>query len=438
MTQKREVQKISTGYSPRHHQAMMHASLKRFKLGICHRRFGKTHFAINEKIDRGFRNTLRNPQYAYIAPNFGQAKRVAWEPLKDYLRKVPGFEANEAELRVDIARPQCDDKIRFMLLGAENPNSIRGIYLDGATFDEFDDMDPVVWTDVVRPALSDRQGWANFIGTFKGMKHLYRLLQIAKDHPQDWDWWIFKASETGILPQSELDAARAVMSEEAYLQEYECSPTASLIGSYYGKYLESARKEGRITKAPWDPVLGVKTYWDLGIGDTTCIWFLQQLGMQHRAIDYYEMSGMGLEHYAKILREKPYAYDEHVLPHDAGARDLSTGRSREETLRSHKIGRTRVLQKHAVEDGINAVRVLFSKIWFDEDKCKRGLDSLMNYEKQWDSKNQIFSDKPLHNWASNGADAFRTFAMGVKDDFGRKDPSEFQDTADNDYDLWSA
>lgn len=408
---------VSTGYTPRPLQALLHKSLKRFNVLSLHRRAGKTVFSINEMLDQGLRNTKKNPRYAYIAPTFGAAKRIAWDYLKDAVKSIPNIiEVNEAELRVDIARPATGDKVRFQLLGAENPNAIRGIYLDGAILDEYSMMSPEIWTHVIRPALSDRLGWAIFISTPNGMNHFFELFQYAKEHPEDWFCAIYKASETGIVPKAELEAALHLMGESVYNQEFECSFSAALVGAYYGKELEKMDAENRITRVPYDPAVGVYTGWDLGISDTTAIWFVQLVGKAIHVIDYIESSGAGLDYYVKEIKERNYNYEEHLLPHDAAARDLSTGKTRVQTLQSLGLQRVRVVPKLSVEDGINAVRLLLGKMWADRDKVKRGLDCLRNYERKWDEKNKVFQSRPLHNWASHGADAMRTLAVGINED----------------------
>jgi phage terminase large subunit len=428
-------QRVSTGYKPRVLQKELHLGLKRFNVIVCHRRFGKTHFAINEIISKALENKLVNPQYAYIAPTYGQAKKIVWDILKWYLKDIPGVEFNEAELRADIYRAG-GQRIRIMLLGAENPGSLKGLYLDGAVFDEFAEQDPRVWSEAVRPALSDRLGWACFIGTPKGMNHFYDIYEMAKKNNTTWFTAIYRASETKILPQTECDEMKLSMSEEEYDQELECSFTAALVGAYYGKRLEAASKENRITRVPYDPALGTKTFWDLGVNDTTVIWFIQQIQNRYHAIDYYEMSGMGLDHYVKILKEKPYSYDEHIFPHDVAARSLETGKSREEVLRGLGVKPLRVLPRLSVSDGIEAARMILPRVWFDEVKCSRGIDALKNYQKKWDAKNKIFSDQPLHNWASNGADAFRAFAIGSRDYDNMKDRKNLQRQADSNYNIW--
>lgn len=433
---KNGVLRVSTGYAPRVLQAVLHRELKRFNVIVCHRRFGKTVFCINEMVDRALSQDRKNPQYAYIAPTYGQAKRVAWDILKDAVKAIPGAIANEAELRVDIPRPDRGDRIRFMLLGAENPGSIRGIYLDGVVMDEMGEMDPIVWSQVVRPALSDRLGWAVFIGTPKGQNGFYDLYQLAITNP-DWYSRMYKASETGIIPIGELEAAKAIMSPEEYDQEYECSFSAALVGAYYGKYMAEAEQDGRITDVPYDRAVPVSTFWDLGVDDTTVVWFGQLIGKRVQWIDYLEMSGEGLDYYVRELNKKNYLYGEHYLPHDAEARELGTGKTRVETFQSLGMKNIQVVPRQAIEDGINASRMLIPKSWFDRTKCKRGIESLKSYERKWDSKNKIYQQRPLHNWASHGADAFRTAAMGLDDRRPSKETMKrYPRKADTNYDIF--
>ncbi len=433
-------QKVFTGYLPRPLQDKLHYNLKRFNVLVMHRRFGKTIFALNEIIAQALRCDKRNPNYAYIAPTYGAAERIAWAALKEYTANIPGVETNEQKLRVTIDRPGKGDKITIVLLGAENPHAIRGIYLDGVVLDEFAVMDPVIWSQVVRPTLSDRLGWAIFIGTPMGKNHFADIYDHAAKDPTNWFRAIYKSSETNILPASELKEARASMSEEMFNQEYECDFTAALVGAYYGKYLKKARDENRVTVVPHDKALMVDTYWDLGISDTTAIWIGQQFGKEIRWIDYIENSGEGVDWYVGELRRKQhqynYNYGEHVLPHDANARDLGTGRTRIETLREYGLdglGRIRVLEKHLVKDGIDAVRMVLDRCWFDAGKCERGLTALENYRQKWDEKNKIYSSAPMHNWASHGADAFRIFAMGHREPIARNRGRELPRQASNDW-----
>lgn len=430
------IERISTGYTPRKFQSELHLALKRFNVLVCHRRFGKTVFSINHLIHKSLTNPLKNPQYAYIAPTYAQAKRIAWDMLKDYTKNLPVAEYNEADLRCEIERPHLKDKVKIILLSAEKPGSLKGIYLDGSIIDEFAECDPRVWGEVVRPALADRLGWNIFIGTPKGMNHFYQLHQTALKNAQyDWFTATYRASETGIISPAELESARREMSEEEYNQEFECSWTAALTGSYYGSLIEQAEKEKRIANVPYDPAAQVDTFWDLGIGDTTAIWFLQQVGLEYHIIDMVETSGVGLDYYVREIQKRKYVYRDHVLPHDAAARELGTGKTRQETLRALGL-KTTILPRHNIDDGINAVRLLLPKCYFDKVKCERGINALKNYQRKWDSKNRCWSEKPLHDWSSHAADAFRILAMGTKPESTRRNPNSMQAFADMDYDVF--
>ena len=429
---------ISTGYTPRVLQAKLHSELRRFNVICCHRRFGKTVFVINELIDKGLRNTRKNPQYAYFAPYYGQAKRVAWDMLKDYTKNIPGVTYNEQELRCDIPRAGSGDRVRIILLGADNPSAIRGMYFDGVVLDEFAEMDPTVWSQVIRPALSDRLGFAIFIGTPKGTNHFFDIYKSAKAS-SDGNWYValFKASQTNIIAQSELDAAIASgMSDEEYEQEFECSFTAALVGAYYGKYISDLEKKGQICDFPIEAGLPVDTFWDLGISDSMSIWFLQRVGKEIRLVDYLEDANKGLEHYVRELKKKPYVYNEIVLPHDGGARELGTGRTRQETLQKLWPGqRITVAPKQSLADGITAVRLLLPKCWFHATNCAEGIDALKNYQQEWDPKSKMYKDKPKHDWSSHGADAFRLLAMQYRPVAFSKSV-DLPRTSDNVYDIF--
>lgn len=365
-------------------------------------------------VDKALQCPLENPQYGYIAPTYGQAKKIAWQYFKKYTKMIPLVEYHEGELKVTIHRPHRKDFITIYLLGAENPDSLAGLYLDGVVLDEYSLMNPIIWTLIVRPALSDRKGWAIFIGTTRGMNHFHDLFKFAQSRPDRWYSRLLTVVDTKAIDDDELALLKEEMPEEQFLQEYMCSWTAALTGSYYGTYISALEKEKKITNVSYDPNSFVNTAWDLGVGDSTAIWFYQVIGTEIHVIDYYESSGQGLEHYVKKIKEKPYMYETHFLPHDAKARSLETGTSREETLRGLRLGRITVLPKLAVEDGIHAVRMLLPRCWFDETKCNRGIDALKNYQKKWDARAKIYLDTPLHDWASNGADAFRYLALSIR------------------------
>ena len=415
---------VKIPYKPRPLQKDMHKELKRWNVLVMHRRFGKTVWAVNQLIKTTLTCPLPRPRTAFVAPTFAQAKRIAWDYVKFYAGVIPGVQFNETELRADFPNGG-----RIMLLSAENPDALRGIYLDECVFDEFGMQNPRVWGEVVRPALSDRQGSACFLGTPAGHNHFFDLLETAKSQlaegSSDWYYKICKASDTGIVRPEELEAAQAQMTPEQYEQEYECSFTAAIIGAYYGKLLSDADDNGRVTRVPYDPAYPVHTAWDLGINDSTAIWFAQVFrGGAVNVIDYYESSGVGLDHYADILSKKDYTYGDHLAPHDIEVRELGSGKSRWETAYTLGI-KFRVIPKMKVADGINAARMLIPKCYFDRDNCGEGLEMLRQYRQEWDEKRKSFRDHPRHDYTSHAADAFRYLAVGLENrEVMRKPPQQ--------------
>jgi hypothetical protein len=409
-----EAKQINTGFIPRRLQVELRTKLRRFNVIVCHRRFGKTVFAVNHQVDKTIRNPLPAPRAAYIAPTFGQAKRISWDYYKLYTKNIPGAVPHEQDLRIDYAHNQG----RQMLLSAENYISVKGIYLDDVLLDEYAEMDPAIWSEAVRPTLNDRRGSAIFIGTPKGRNNFHKLYEYAtQSGDPEWFGITYKASETGLIERAELDSARRTMSEEEYEQEYECSFNAGLVGAYFAKELGKAESEGRVGKFPYDPQYAVDTYWDLGLNDMTAIWFVQSVRGQHRIIDYYEISGLSIPEIMAEVKRKPYSFGTFVFPHDVEKGELSTGKTQRQMFHQHGARPSRVVPRcSSKRESINAARVSMSMCSFDREKCKRGLEALANYQRKWDSRNNVFSEAPLHNWASNGADAFQQFGLGQRGD----------------------
>lgn len=387
-------------------------------------------------LDQGLRlytsKKLPRPRYSYIAPTYGQAKKISWDYLKAYTANLPGVSVNEAELRVDISLfNDPTNTLRFQLFGAENPASLKGIYLDGVIMDEYAEMSPKAWTESIRPALSDRKGWGIFIGTPKGRNHFFDLHEYARQQ-ENWHTRIYKASETGIIDPEELADAKKQMSEEEFNQEYECSFEGSTLGAYYSDLIQQAKRENRVGRVPYDPAIPVFTAWDLGISDSMAVWSYQKVFKEIHVINYDEFTGMGIPQIWKLLKERPYVYDTHFWPHDGAARELTTGKSRQET--AEKLGMRPILiaKRLSISDGINAARNILGRCWFDSDNCHRGIVCLEEYKKKWDDKLQVFSDKPLHNQFSHGADGFRTLAMTLDTESNSREnlPTE----AETDYD----
>jgi len=359
------------------------------------------------------RDCLRTPnsRYAYIAPTYRQAKDIAWDMLKKCCLKIDGVVFNESELRADFK-----NGARIRLYGAENADGLRGLALWGVIFDEYSQQPSNIFTEIIRPALADHQGYGIWIGTPKGKNDFYRLYEHALKE-SNWLGMLLTVDDSMLLPLEELGDARKIMDEDEYQQEFYCSFEAAIKGAYYSQQIQQAREENRITVVPYEEGLPVDTWWDLGVGDSTAIWFSQSLRNEIRFIDYYEMQGEGLKHYAKILQDKGYIYNKHYAPHDIEVRELGTGKSRLEVAR--KLGiRFQVVTKMNIEDGIDAVRRIFRQCWFDADKCSVGLDALAHYHKEWDDKRGEFKASPYHDWSSHAADAFRYFAIGYRPRLG--------------------
>lgn len=401
----KNVKPIVIPYKPREWALEFHNSDNRYRILVCHRRAGKTVALANELIKVACITT--NGRVAYIAPTYRQAKRVAWDFFKHYSAPIPGVSFNESELRMDYPNGS-----RLSLYGADNPDSLRGISLDMVGFDEYSQQPASIWGEIVRPALADRQGKAIWIGTPKGKNSFYDLLEYGQKN--GWYTKILRASESGILPQQELLDARKEMTQDEYDQEFECSFTASVKGAYYRVELSEAREAGRIGKILYDRSLPVHTFWDLGIGDSTAIVFAQIVNMEIRIIDYYEQNGVALEEHVRVLKERDYLYESHWLPHDVQVKELTTGKSRFEVLAQLLgINSLKMVPNLSIKDGIDAARRMFNRMWFDETNSEQLLDSLGSYQQVWDDKMGMFRDRPLHNWASHAADAFRYMAISV-------------------------
>lgn len=398
---------INFDYKPRPPFVPFHTRTQRWSVVIAHRRAGKTVACLMDALDHALRCKHSNGRFAYIAPYYVQAKSVAWDYLKSFARPVLAGPPNESELRVDLI-----NGARISLYGGDNFDRLRGLALDGVILDEFADMPPKLWGEVIRPALADRKGWATIIGTVKGKNQLWQAYEAAQTDPGNWFSAVLRASETGILDPQELADAKRAMSVDQYAAEFECDPTAAIQGAYYADALKRVREDERIGKVPYERGLAVHTAWDLGVSDSTAIWFIQVVGREVRVIDYHEDSGCGLDEYAKVLKDKGYVYGTHYFPHDIAVRELSTGKSRLETLRNLGLTEVQVVPQHNVNDGINAVRRLLDRCWFDEQKTKRGVECLWQYRRDWDERGKVWRNNPLHDWTSHGSDAMRTFAAG--------------------------
>jgi len=400
---------IDLGYRPREQFVPFHKRRQRWACLVAHRRAGKTVACVMDLVDAALRCKKEEGRFGYVAPYYVQAKDAAWTYAKRFTTPIPGVTINESELRIDFAH----NGARLRLYGADNYDRMRGSYFDGCILDEYGDMHPAAWPEVIRPMLADRKGWAVFIGTPKGRNDFFKVWDHAQGDPS-WFEMVLKGSDSGLLDDEELDGMRREMTPEQYEQEVECNFNAAVVGAYYGREIADAEAAGRIGNVDHDPALPVHTAWDLGIGDSTAIWFFQVAPGGIRVVDYYEANSQPLSHYAAVLASRGYVYADDWVPHDARARELGTGRTRVETLMELKR-KPRLVPAHTVMDGINAARVSFPRIWFDEVRCRQGLEALRQYRSAYDEKLKVFKDAPLHDWTSHAADAFRYLAMAWRE-----------------------
>jgi len=401
---------ITLRYRPRAHFRPFHDSGKRWRYVVAHRRAGKSVSFINELIKRALMNPreVPVPRYAYIGPTFAQAKDLVWSYLKQYTQDLPGVSFSESELTCKLP----NRALITLYGGGQAYNRIRGLYLDGACLDEFPLINPEALNSVIRPALADYQGFGIVAGTPAGRDHFFDLKVQAESNPDLWDVFNIPVTQTDALDPDELAEMQRQLTPHQFEREMMCSFEAPVENSYYGDLMVQARMDGRLARVPYDPRAKVITAWDLGMKDLTTIWFAQKIGQEIRFIDFYQNSGKGLDHYARILQEKGYLYGFHLLPHAIKIRELGTGRSRFETLLSLGL-EPMVVPDHSIADGISGVRSVIPISWFDEAKCELGIDALRSYHVQTAPTGMTVRDAPAHTWASHAADAMRYFAMGL-------------------------
>ena len=392
-------------YQPRQRFIEFHNRVQRWAVLLCHRRAGKTVAAVNELVIRAIYTSKKNAQYAYIAPFRQQAKKIAWKYLKDATDGL-AVEVRESDLMVILP-----NGAEISLHGADNPDSLRGLYFDGVVVDEMADVRPSLWQEVILPTLADREGWAVVMGTPKGKGNkLYEFYELAKNSP-DWFSLTLRASESGLIKATELASMKAQMSEAQYEQEFECSFTAALVGTYYSKVMRELDVNEQISNdVKYDPELPVHAAADIGYSDSTVIWFWQERPDGLAIIDCEAAHCQPLTYYFDLLDEKPYQYETIWLPHDARAKTLQTGKSTVEQFleRGYPID---IAPQLSVQHGIDAVRATLPMCYFNLDKCGEGVEALRVYRRKYDELNKVFLDKPLHDWASDFADAFRYLSL---------------------------
>lgn len=461
---------IEIPYCPRRWAVPFHDCYRRWAAIVMHRRGGKTTAVLNHhqraaldddwererliSLEPSFTQPevtelLQYRQYGHILPLLGQAKSVAWEPLKRIAAAVPGHKTNESELSIKYPRrPKFPNRTAVpvtgptnpdansttvRLFGADNPDSFRGLPFSGVSYDEFSQHPPNIHGEVVSKALADHVGYGIFAGTIKGKNQLYRTYEAAKANAAWFALWqdvdVTLATEEGATitairrsMQDDLEQIRqGLMTQAEYDQEWYLSPTAAIKGAYYGKQLDAAIREKRVGRVPYDPALKVYDVWDLGKGTKMAVGMFQRFGRSVQMIDYLQgTESDGIPQIIKLLQEKPYIWGAHFAPHDIRATDLGTGKTRLETAAA--LGwRFDVVPELTVDDGISAGRLMFARLWIDEVACQVFLDAIGQYRQEWDDKRGMFRDLPLHDWTSHPADMYR-YAAIVEDQMTNEKP----------------
>jgi hypothetical protein len=390
--------------------------IKRF-LWVVHRRGGKDKTFINimaSKIPQ------RLGAYFYYFPTLALGRKILWDGRdKDGMKFLEHFPANmiakknEHEMKLTFGTGST-----FQILGTDRLDVV-GVNPIGCMFSEYAQQDPRVW-DFIRPILAENGGWAGFNGTPRGKNHLHDLLQTARLSDR-WFSEVLTVDDTRAIPLQEIENERQDgMSVEMIQQEFYCNFEFGLEGSYYAQLMAQASVDGRIGEVPHDKSYGVFTAWDIGVNDANAIWWLQQIGNWVHAIDYYEMSNVGIDHYANICRRKEidegYNYIAHYAPHDIEVREWSAEQAakRIETARNLGINFTKIPKVKIKQDGIDCVRALLPLVRFDKKKCKDGIKALYDFQKVYNFKYKVHANYPLKNWAIHGADAFETAAVAMK------------------------
>lgn len=384
---------------------------------VWHRRAGKDSTALNMTCVKAHE---RVGVYWHMLPTQKQARRSVWNGIDREGRRIidqvfPPVIRSRTSSQEMLIELKCGSI--WQLCGSDNYNALVGSNPVGVIFSEWSLADPLAW-DYIRPILAENMGWALFIYTPRGRNHGWEIYDMARHNPK-WFCQRLTVDDTHVISEAAIQEERdAGMDEDKVQQEFYCSFDAALPGAYFGQLMNAADQSGRVTDVPYDPALPVHTAWDLGMSDSTSIWFMQaRPGGSFALIDYYEAHGQGLEHYAKVLDDKGYKYGQHLAPHDIRVRELGTGKSRLETARSLGI-RFDICPNIPVQDGINAIRTALPRCWFDHTRCKHGVDALRQYQREWNDKTRSFHDHPLHDWTSHAVDAFRYLCVGFRPQSG--------------------
>jgi phage terminase large subunit len=401
---------VRSPYKPRSQFTKFHSRDKRFSAMVIHRRAGKTVACVNDLIAKAAYNKRERPRYAYIAPLRNQAKGIAWDYLKHYSQGLTS-KISESELYVEFKH----NGARISVYGADNPDSFRGLYFDGVVFDEYGQMNPIIYTQIILPTIADRKGWIVFIGTPEGKNHFWQQYMQAQGAPDRWYSYLLRASESGILSSEELAIQKLEMQDDdKYEREYECSFEAMVKGEYFSKLITELERRHQVTDlVDYDSEFPVEAASDLGYTDSSAYWFWQTKPDGIAIIDYEEHHSEPLAFYFDLLKSKGYQYEKIWLPHDARAKSLQTGRSTVEQF-LHAGFPVDITPQLSRQQGIDAARQVLPLCWFNP-RCMPGVEALRAYRRKFDEKRKVLSNEPIHDWSSHGADGFRYLSLVVRE-----------------------
>lgn len=427
---------IVNRYKQRWYFRDFHRRRQRWSVLVAHRRAGKTVAAVNDLIEKASYNTRENPRYAYIAPLLRQAKDIAWQYLKDSSQPF-NPKINESQLYVELSA--LPNSPRITIYGADNPDSFRGLYLDGAVLDEFGNMRGSVWKEVLLPALIDRRGWAVFMGTPNGPNH-FRDMWYDAETQDDWFTVLLPVTETKIIPEDDLAVMKKIMDPEQYAQEMLCSFEASVRGAIYARQIETMMEEGRICDRQLSKDLPTDVVMDIGFKDQSTMGFVQRHFdgslMGHSHGDNLKPIGYYIKYIKEYWRDNNLRPGQIWLPHDAKARSLQTGKAIIDHFRIANL-RPKLVPRLDVIDGIAAVRTTFPSLYINKAENKTLVLALKTYHRKYDEDLKRFSDEPVHDWSSDWADMFRywciitnprSVASQTRDPYERPDGSKTQGT----------
>ena len=418
---------IPNNWAPRPHQIDFFRAMDNGAKRAClvwHRMAGKDSTSLNFTAKEMFK---RKGNYWHLFPKQTQARKAIWNGINSDGQSILDQvfpEAVRARTSSQEMMIELKNGSTWQLAGSDNYDSLVGANPVGVVFSEWSLCDPNAWA-YIRPMLAENGGWAVFIYTPRGKNHGYTLYNMAKK-ADEWFCQNLTVNDTKradgspVISPEAIETERSEGMEEALIQqEFFGSFDAQIPGAYFADQLQQAKDQNRVGRIPIEPSLQVHTAWDLGISDSMSIWFFQAMGKEIRLVDYYESNGKGMEHYIQYLTQwadrNGVIYGQHLAPHDIEVRELTSGRSRKDVARDMGITFRTVQRPRTKIEGIQAIRRMFPRFWIDDERAEQGYACIASYHREWDEKHQRFRDQPVHDWASHGADALQTLALGWRD-----------------------